>query len=269
MSGQQRSPTRRARRRDRIVPPERDPVLAQPLLPDAMLPTVRRSSSDSYGGGNATDHQDQEKIRAARDIDRTFPSGSYLCSPFSPPDGTLRAQRLLLLDQPSPCMVVKRPVPFTSAHAPPLASANSTHRDRRERPPERVNEQRHRPRLCGNHAFGHVDEYDRLPPSSRGFVNHDHRVLGHLVAGLEEREHRVRWIGLEAVVAFAPQVRPSRRSSCDRRPAAAGLRSKESRPATPRNVMVLRRRATIPCAVCTNIDSSASSCSIISVSLMV
>ncbi len=37
-------------------------------------------------------------------------------------------------------------------------------------------------------------------------LDRDDRVLGNLIAGLEEREHRVRRVFLEAIVSFAPEL---------------------------------------------------------------
>jgi hypothetical protein len=80
-------------------------------------------------------------------------------------------------------------------------------------------------------------------------LDHDDRVLGHVVARFHEREHGVRRILLEAVVSLAPQVDEVIGGQVTDDPL--------------RTIREVQRRAS---AVCTNIDCSASSCSIICVS---
>src|SRR6185312_12487822 len=88
----------------------------------------------------------------------------------------------------------------------PLPPPDSAYGNGRERPPERVDEQRDRPRLGGNRPVEGLDGIGELAVLEPRLPEHHDRVLRHLIAWLEEREHGVGRILLEAVGTLAPEV---------------------------------------------------------------
>ena len=95
---------------------------------------------------------------------------------------------------------------FRSRADPVVAPADETARgDGRQRPSERVDEQRDGSRVRRDRSLEHLDRVGEIAVAGQvRRLEHDDRVDGDVGAGVEEREHRVRRVGLEAVVADGP-----------------------------------------------------------------
>ncbi len=104
-----------------------------------------------------------------------------------------------------------RPAPVVRALRLPRqrrrrAAVHAGHRDRRERPAEGVDEDGHQLALRRQAALEHVHRVGERVALDLRVLEHDDGVLGRLVAGLHERDHGVRRVVGEAVLALVPLV---------------------------------------------------------------
>ncbi len=148
-------------------------------------------------GGNAT------TAIAARD-DGNPQRGAGLKLALSEPTGAVGMLRRFVKNGGRPFGT--RPVSGAELPSPlssPLAPSNPAHRYGRERPPEWVDEQRDRSGLRRNRPLEGLDRVKQLVVLQARLLDHDDRVVGRFIAGLEEREYRIRGIFPEAVASFA------------------------------------------------------------------
>ena len=69
-----------------------------------------------------------------------------------------------------------------------FAAAHAAHRDGRQRPPERVDEQGDRPAVVRNGSFEEIDGIRQLTVAEVRVLDHDHGVSRRIGARLEKRE---------------------------------------------------------------------------------